>query len=88
MPSSPGSSGRGYATEALRQILPEAAALGMPFVEVTTDPTNLASQKVIERNGGVLFETFTKPVQCGSTPGLRYRIQLPGVSPLPGHQAS
>jgi predicted acetyltransferase len=66
----------GYATEALRQILPEAIALGMPFVEVTTDPTNYASQKVIERNGGVLFETFTKPVQLGSTPGLRYRIYL------------
>lgn len=67
----------GYATEALRQILPEATALGMPFVEVTTDPTNIASQKVIERNGGVLFETFIKPIQFGSTPGLRYRIYLP-----------
>ena len=66
----------GYATEALRQILPEAVALGMPFVEVTTDPTNFASQKVIERNGGVLFETFIKPIQFGSKPGLRYRIYL------------
>ena len=66
----------GYATEALRQILPEAAALGMPFIEVTTDPTNIASQKVIERNGGVLFETFIKPIQFGSKPGLRYRIDL------------
>jgi predicted acetyltransferase len=69
--------GLGYATEALRQMLPEAVALGMPFVEVTTDPTNIASQKVIERNGGVLFETFIKPLQFGSTPGLRYRIYLP-----------
>jgi predicted acetyltransferase len=67
----------GYATEALRQILPEAIALGMPFVEVTTDPANIASQKVIERNGGVLFETFVKPIQFGSTLGLRYRIYLP-----------
>jgi len=48
----------------------------MPFVEVTTDPTNIASQKVIERNGGVLFETFIKPIQFGSEPGLRYRIYL------------
>ena len=51
-------------------------ALGMPFIEVTTDPTNIASQKVIERNGGVLFETFIKPIQFGSKPGLRYRIYL------------
>jgi predicted acetyltransferase len=73
----PWKQGRGYATEALRQILPEAVSLGMPFVEVTTDPTNAASQKVIERNGGVLFETFVKPIQFGSKPGLRYRIYLP-----------
>jgi predicted acetyltransferase len=72
----PWKQGLGYATEALRQILPEAVALGMPFVEVTTDPTNFASQKVIERNGGVLFETFTKPIQFGSGPALRYRIYL------------
>jgi len=73
----PWKQGLGYATEALREILPEAEALGMPFVEVTTGPTNFASQKVIERNGGVLFETFIKPIQFGSTPGLRYRIYLP-----------
>ena len=73
----PWKQGLGCATEALRQILPEAIALGMPFIEVTTDPTNIASRKVIERNGGVLFETFIKPIQFGSTPGLRYRIYLP-----------
>ena len=73
----PWKQGLGYATEALRQILPEAVALGMPFVEVTTDPDNFASQKVIERNGGVLFETFIKPIQFGSKAGLRYRIYLP-----------
>jgi predicted acetyltransferase len=72
----PWKQGLGYATEALRQILPEAMALDMPFIEVTTDPTNIASQKVIERNGGVLFETFIKPIQFGSKPGLRYRIYL------------
>ena len=72
----PWKQGRGYATEALRQILPEAILLGMPFVELTTDPTNVASQKVIERNGGILFETFIKPIQFGSKPGLRYRIYL------------
>jgi predicted acetyltransferase len=67
---------RGYATLALRLLLPEARALGLPFVEVTTDPANIASQRVIEANGGVLFEHFTKPPQFGRVPGLRYRIAL------------
>jgi hypothetical protein len=31
---------------------------------------------VIEANGGVLVERFTKPPQFGSKPGLRYRIDL------------
>jgi len=67
----------GYATSALRQLLPAAKAEGLSFVEITTDPENVASQRVIEANGGVLHERFTKPAQFGSTPGLRYRIVLP-----------
>jgi predicted acetyltransferase len=67
---------RGYATQALSQLLPEAKAEGLTFVEITTDPENIASQRVIEANGGVLFEHFTKPAQFGSKPGLRYRIAL------------
>lgn len=45
---------RGYATEALRLILPEARTAGLARVAVTCDPGNVASRKVIERNGGVL----------------------------------
>ena len=67
---------RGYATSALRQMLPEARAEGLAYVEITTDPDNVASQRVIEANGGVLVERFTKPPQFGSKPGLRYRIDL------------
>ncbi len=72
----PWKQGRGCATAALRAVLPHARALGLPYVEVTTDPDNLASQKVITANGGVLIESFTKPVAFGSTPGLRFRIPL------------
>jgi predicted acetyltransferase len=68
--------GRGYATRALGLMLPQARAEGLPYVEITTDPDNLASQRVITANGGTLVERFTKPVQFGSTPGLRYRIAL------------
>lgn len=67
---------RGYATSALRQMLPEARAEGLAYVEITTDPDNVASQRVIEANGGVLVERFTKPPQFGGKPGLRYRIDL------------
>ena len=66
----------GYATRALRQMLPEAKAEGLPYVEITTSPDNIASQRVIAANGGVLVEHFIKPPQFGSAPGLRYRIDL------------
>lgn len=66
----------GYATDALRQILPEAKAIGLAYVEITTDPDNVASQRVIAANGGVLVERFTKPAAFGGVPGLRYRIDV------------
>jgi predicted acetyltransferase len=67
---------RGYATQALAQLLPLARAEGLPFVELTTDPANAASQRVIEANGGELVERFTKPAAFGGQQGLRYRIAL------------
>ncbi|MFM7459595.1 MAG: GNAT family N-acetyltransferase [Burkholderiales bacterium] len=66
----------GYATLALAQILPEAKSIGLPYVEITTDLENIASQKVIEANGGVLVGPFTKGPQYGGKPGLRFRIKL------------
>jgi len=64
----------GYAKSALRFMLPEARAIGLPYVEITTDPDNIASQRVIEANGGILVEHFIKPQQFGCKPGLRFRI--------------
>jgi predicted acetyltransferase len=66
----------GHATQALAQMLPLARSVGLPFVEITTDPANVASQRVIEANGGELVERFVKPASFGSTEGLRYRIAL------------
>lgn len=66
----------GYAKAALAQLLPQAKSVGLPFVELTTDLDNTASQRVILANGGVLVERFVKPPQFGSTPGLRFRIAL------------
>lgn len=67
---------RGYATAALRAILPDMAAEGLRYVEIVTDPDNMPSRRVIEANGGVLVETFTKVASLGGTPGRRYRIAV------------
>lgn len=68
--------GRGYAKEALRQILPEARAEGLPWVQITVDPDNIASQKVILANGGVLTERFEKTSGYAGGETLRFRVAL------------
>ena len=67
---------RGYATRALGEVLREAKAEGLRFVEITTDPDNVASQKVVEANGGVIVEEFVTPSFLGAQRKLRYRVQL------------
>ena len=68
--------GLGHATAALVMMLDDARGLGLPWVTVTTDETNLASQRVIEKAGGVVVERFLKPPEFGGQPTLRYRIAL------------
>lgn len=67
----------GYATEALRQVLPDARAEGLEFVELTTDPDNIGSQRAIEANGGVLLDGYEPDPVYGTECKLRYRIALP-----------
>ncbi|MFL6279433.1 MAG: GNAT family N-acetyltransferase [Vicinamibacterales bacterium] len=74
---------RGYATQALREILEDAGAEGLRYVEITTSPDNVPSRRVIERNGGVLVEEFAAPATSGGTRKLRYRVQI-AVLPTPG----
>ena len=52
---------RGYAKRALSLLLLEVREVGLPFVEITTDVENAASQRVIEANGGRLLERFHGP---------------------------
>ncbi len=66
----------GYATAALALLLPEAAEVGLPYVELTTDTDNEASQKVITANGGVLVERFEQGPEFGGGELNRYRIDL------------
>jgi predicted acetyltransferase len=67
---------RGYATRALGLLLPEAKVQGLPYVELTADPDNIPSQKVILANGGAFLERFTKTTENGGGESLRFRISL------------
>ncbi len=75
----PWKQGRGYATQALKEILQEVNETGLRYVELTTDPDNVPSRRVIQANGGVFVEEFTKPAPLGGTLGWRYRIMVPSA---------
>ena len=72
--------GRGYATQALRDLLPDAKGEGLRYVELVTDDDNVASQRVIEANGGVIVEEFIKPAVYGRNKrAYRYRVTFSPV---------
>jgi predicted acetyltransferase len=72
----PWKQGRGYARQALGAIAAEAKARGLEYIEMTTDPDNIASQRVMLACGAVLVERFRKPDLYGGIEGLRYRLLL------------
>jgi len=67
---------QGYATRALHEMLEDAKNEGLRYVEITTDPENVPSQRVIERNGGMLVEEFVAVAALGGGRKLRYRVQI------------
>lgn len=67
---------RGYATRALALMLVEARKEGLDYVELTTDPGNETSQKVIVANGGRLIERFRTIDAYAGKEELRFRIDL------------
>ena len=67
---------RGYATAALQQMLVLAQREGLAFAYLTTRPDNRPSQRVIEKNGGILLGKFPLPPQYGDGFELKYRIEL------------
>src|ERR1041385_2485982 len=68
--------GRGYATRALGLLLPHARAEGLAHIELTTTVDNVASQRVIEANGGTLVGPFQPPAASDREQGLKFRIDL------------
>lgn len=67
---------RGYATRALREVLKDAKARGLRYVEITTAVDNAPSKRVIEANGGIFVEEFVTPSALGGGSELRYRVPL------------
>jgi predicted acetyltransferase len=72
---------RGYATQALQQLLPIVKLEGLPYVEITTDSDNYPSRRVIEANGGILVGEFIKAAAYGGSISLRYRIFTDNIQP-------
>jgi len=70
----PSARGRGYGTVLLALTLGKARELGLREVLVTCRKSNIASMRVIERNGGVPLGELTRP--SDGEPLLRYRIEL------------
>lgn len=68
---------QGYATSALAQLLPLAAAEGLAWVDLVTDVDNAASQRVILANGGEWVREFVVPPESGGFTALLWRIDLP-----------
>lgn len=65
---------KGYATQALQSLLVEARKLKISKLMPICDAANLASRKVIERNGGMLLDGM--PNDKARYGGLRFIIDL------------
>ncbi|MEW9918157.1 GNAT family N-acetyltransferase [Marimonas sp. MJW-29] len=68
--------GEGLASAALVAILPEAKAVGLAYVDITTSPDNPASVRVIEKAGGKLVRTYFAEKALGGHETMQFRISL------------
>lgn len=66
----------GLASAALIAILPEAKAVGLGHVEITTSPDNPASVRVIEKAGGKLVRNYTADKALGGHETLEFKVSL------------
>ncbi|MEO1153435.1 MAG: GNAT family N-acetyltransferase [Pseudomonadota bacterium] len=66
----------GLASTALIALLPDARAVGLRHVDLTTDHDNPASIRVIEKAGGLFVGDITAPPQLGGGSHLLFRIVL------------
>lgn len=66
--------GQGYGTLQLKLLLAEASKLGIKSALVTCASNNLASVRVIEKNGGVLMDCINIEIGSYNRPTNRYMI--------------
>ena len=78
----PSARGQGFGTILLRLTLERAAASGLDCVRITCDADNIASIRVIEKNGGVL--DAEAPSHDRDTVIRQYWIPLTGPLPSEG----
>lgn len=67
--------GQGYGTMQLKLLLIEAAKLGIKSALLTCSAGNVASIKVIVKNGGVLIDCVNNIIDVHERPTYRYRIE-------------
>ncbi|MDQ2713432.1 MAG: GNAT family N-acetyltransferase [Chloroflexota bacterium] len=60
----PAQRGHGYVTRLLALLLDEARKFHLPGVSLAVEPENLASIRVIEKNGGKLLQVIKDPVKA------------------------
>lgn len=60
----PSARGHGYGTLIIKLGLAQAKAIGLTKALVTCDPTNLASKKIIEKNGEILEMVHPETHSC------------------------
>ncbi len=68
--------GEGLATRALIELLPLARSVGLAHVDLTADPDNRASIRVMEKAGAEFVGTFTTPDALGGGTDALYRRYL------------
>jgi len=67
---------QGYGTLQLKHLLYEAAKLGINKVLVTCDADNIASARVMEKNGAQYWDTIENVIEGKPRKTKRYYIQL------------
>lgn len=72
----PSERGKGYATLLLSLTLEKAREMGLPGVLITCDDDNIASARVIEKNGGQLLNKVVSRISGKQV--RRYWIELKG----------
>jgi predicted acetyltransferase len=68
--------GKGLATLGLKLLLQEAHEQGLGYVYIHCLPHNIASKRVIEKNGGEYLGIFMTTPGYGSVEELKYKITL------------